>query len=113
MSLAWFYDNLEPLADTLSLVEIERVYCLDLARFAEREWRRLDEIYRSLPGNYRFAQTAMWFGSDEENPPFLWASVEPPGLQVYGVLSLGDWTAWNHAFLTALGDGSLPFRARE
>jgi hypothetical protein len=112
---AWYYDNLEPtpLDDAPQLVELERIYCLDFPRFSERDWARLDEIYRSLPGDYRICHTPMWFGADEDNPPFLWASVEEPGLQVYGVLALSDWSAWDRAFFSALAKSELPFRMRK
>jgi len=112
VSTAWYYDNLAPVpaGEAPSLVEIERVYGLYFERFDERDWARLDQIYRALPGAYREAQTPMWFGSDEENPPFLWASVEPPGLQVCGVLPPEDWVAWHSAFISALDESSLPFR---
>jgi hypothetical protein len=53
----------------------------------------------------------MWFGTDEEAPPFLWASVEPPGLQVYGVLPLTSWNDWDAAFRAAVETAGLPVRA--
>ena len=52
----------------------------------------------------------MWFGQDEEHPPFLWASVEPPGLQVYGVVRAVDWQLWDATFRESIAE--LPFRCR-
>ena len=92
------------------MVEIERIYCLDLDEFEDRHWSSLGEIYRSLPGGYRELQIPMWFGDDEEHLPFLSASVEPPGIQVYGILTREAWAEWDAAFMAALGASELPFR---
>jgi hypothetical protein len=109
-----FYDNLVAISEEdPSMVEIERVYCVDFDAFADADWSRLVDIYRSLPGHYRMAQTPMWFGDDEERLPFLWASVEPPGLQVYGVLPPTAWVEWDRAFMMALNASTLPFRQLE
>ena len=53
----------------------------------------------------------MWFGDDEDVPPFLWASVEPTGLQVHGVLPEADWCAWDERFRTEAA--GLPCRVRQ
>jgi hypothetical protein len=113
MSVIPFYDILEatPLDDDPSLVEVERVYRLDMNAFSDAQWSALREIYRSLPGAYRERQISAWFGDDEEHPPFLCASVEPSGLQVYGILALESWIAWDAAFVAALATSALPFRA--
>ena len=105
-----FYDNLEatPIDGLHCLVEVERVYCLDWDRFHEDHWRALERIYEGLPGSLRLRDGPMWFGDDEALPPFLWASVEPPGLQVYGVLPEADWRAWDEQFRSAIG--GLPGR---
>lgn len=108
-----YYDNLEAISiDSVScLVEVERVYSLDWDRFDEGHWQSLARIYAELPGAVRDHDGPMWFGDDEDFPPFLWASVEPPGLQVHGVLPEADWWAWDERF-RALADG-LPSRVRE
>lgn len=107
-----FYDNIDPtpVGADRSIVEIERVYGFAFDRFEEVHWSALDAIYRSLPGAYRETETPMWFGSSEDTPPFLWASVEPTGLQVYGILPLQSWREWDSAFRTALAAACLPFR---
>jgi hypothetical protein len=94
------YDNLEPTPiDGVScLVEVERVYGLDWDRFSEDHWGTLAWIYEGLPGAVRHLDVPWWFGDDEDVPPFLWASVEPPGLQVYGKLPEADWWAWDERF---------------
>ena len=90
-----FHDNLEATPhDGLScLVEVERIYGLDWDRFGEEDWRALTRIYEGQPGAYRLREGPMWFGDDEDLPPFLRASVEPPGLQVDGVLPEAEWRA--------------------
>jgi hypothetical protein len=52
-----------------------------------------------------------WFGDDEDVPPFLVASVEPTGLQVYGVPPEADRRAWDERFRETVG--GLPGRALE
>jgi len=105
-----FYDNLEatPIDGLSCLVEVERIYCLDWDRFGEDHWRGLSIIYEALPGSLRLHDVPMWFGDDEDLPPFLWASVEPTGLQAYGVLPEADWRAWDERFRSAIG--GLPGR---
>lgn len=108
-----FSDNLEatPIDGLSCLVEVERVYGLDWDRFGEDHWRGLSRIYEGLPGALRPSDGPMWFGDDEDVPPFLWASVEPPGLQVYGVLPEADWRAWDERFRKAAV--GLPCRLRQ
>ena len=97
-----YYDNLEPTPiDGLTcLVEVERVYGLDWDRFDGRQRRDLARIYEGLPGTVRHRDGPWWFGDDEDVPPYLWASVEPTGLLVHGVLPEADWWAWDERFRT-------------
>lgn len=106
-----YYDNLEatPADDLPGLVEVERIYCFDWARFTKENWKELSRIYEDLPGSVRCKGIQWWFGEKEDAPPFLSASVEPPGLQVYGVLFAADWLAWDERFRTEAG--ILPMRA--
>lgn len=95
-----YYDNLEatPIDGVSCLVEVERVYGLDWDRFGDRHCQGLARVYEGLPGAVRLREVPWWFGDDEDVPPFLWASVVPPGLQVYGVLPEADWRAWDERF---------------
>jgi hypothetical protein len=95
-----FHDILEatPIDGLTCLIEVERVYGLDWDRFSEDDWRDLERIYEGLPGAVRGRDGPMWFGDDEDVPPYLWASVEPTGLQVHGVLPEADWRAWDERF---------------
>ncbi len=108
-----FYDNLEatPIDGLSCRVEVERVYGLEWGRFDDDHWRHLARIYEGLPGALRSRDGRMWFGDDEDFPPFLRASVDPPGLQVYGVLPEGDWRTWDERFRTAAA--GLPCRVRQ
>ena len=108
-----FYDNLEatPIDGLTCLVEVERVYGLDWDRFGEGHWDALARIYEGLPGAMRLHDVPWWFGDDEDIPPYLWASVEPTGLQVYGVLPEADWGAWDQRFRTEAA--GLPCRVRQ
>ncbi len=107
-----FYDNLEPTPiDGLScLVEVERIYGFDWGRFGAADWDALARSYEGLPGGMSWSpdELPMWFGDDEDLPPFLSASVEPSGLQVFGVLPEADWLAWDARFLAATAE--LPAR---
>ena len=70
------------------------------------------EIGRDLPRSTwggRYRAIPYWYGDDESVPPFLGASIEPPGLQVYGVLPLADWAAWDEGLRLAAVE--LPVRA--
>ena len=107
-----FHDNLEvtPIDGLTCLVEVERVYGLDWDRFDDHHWEALARVYERLPGVLRHRDGPMWFGDDEDVPPFLSASVEPPGLQVHGVLPEADWSAWDQRFRTEAA--GLPCRVR-
>lgn len=102
------YDNLEPtpVGGLTCMVAVERVYALDWDLFDEDDWRRLSKLCEELPGAMPGPSglpggLACWFGDDEDVPPFLSASVEPPGLQVYGILPEADWGAWDARFRKA------------
>lgn len=108
-----YYDKLAaaPYDGDPSLVEVERIiYCVDLGELDDAHRKLLDEIYRELPGRYRELQIPTWFGDREPEPPFLSASAEPPGIQVYGILPEADCAAWDAGFIAALSASALPFR---
>ncbi len=109
MSATLFYDNqLDESSDHPGLVEVERVYALDFARFSAADNRALLELYRSLPGAYRETDVAAWFGDSADSPPYLAASAEPSGLQVNGSLAPADWDVWHDAFLRGLTAHPFP-----
>jgi hypothetical protein len=105
-----FYDNRRSqLEDDPLLVEVERVYCFDFASFSEEHWHYLRDVYATLPEFRGFDEDGpMWFGVNEQVIPFLWASIEPPGLQVCGILRSEQWEDWDKAFRASVA--GLPFR---
>jgi hypothetical protein len=74
-------------------------------------WDRLGSIYERLPGWLGYDPVPWWFGNDGTRPPYLSASVEPPGLQVTGVLPAGEFARWHEAFMQALAE--FPFSNAE
>ena len=88
---------------------VEEIYALAWDSFDRAAWARLDAIYASLPGHVA-AALPTWFGHDEEVGPWLTGSVEPPGLQVFGLVEREIFDSWHRAFVGAAA--TLPFRRR-
>lgn len=98
-----YYDNRDPgPEDGSGYVQVERVYCLDFDSFSDGDWENLAKAYKQLPEPMASTDIARWFGRDETHPPFLWASVEPAGLEVAGTLPLRNWLRWDTMFRTLL-----------
>lgn len=116
----WYYDNDEeapldadlddPNSETTTCwIAVERIYRLDWRRFTSEGWETLRRIYQVLPGHLpSSADSARWFSLDEERELYLWASVEPPGLQVEGVLTLAMWHDWDSRFRRKVIGHDLP-----
>lgn len=105
---AWFYDNWVE-EDDHKIIDVERIYCFDWDLCSDSHMKKLDRIYTELPEYYGYAVGCpYWFGDDDNRIPHVWASVEPPGLQVAGVLARKDWEAWHQAFWEKIQD--FPFR---
>jgi hypothetical protein len=89
------------------LQSIDRTYAIDVWGLTAAQRTALEAVYRSLPGFAGYplpSQCPVWFGpvpEDENIPsiPYLWASVEPSGLQVAGYLSAAVWEVWEAQFL--------------
>jgi hypothetical protein len=90
-------------------LSIEEMYLFDWDAFRKQEWAALSAAYESLPGWIGAEELPRWFGMDERKGPFLWASVEPPGLQVGGILELAAFEDWHRRFLQATA--GLPVRS--
>ncbi|MDQ0060003.1 hypothetical protein [Paenibacillus harenae] len=97
MSLC-YYDNSEITDKPVNL--IDRVYCLDFHQFNKETWNKLGEIYSILPSQVIINNIgqAAWFGEEGKSDNYLWASVEPSGLQVAGKLLTSDWKDWEGKF---------------
>ncbi|MED4533263.1 hypothetical protein ABET51_00050 [Metabacillus fastidiosus] len=105
-----FYDNNEIQPNEMNSVFIDRVYCLDFHKFTELTWGHLGQVYLSLPNCIsKENQLPMWFGEEEISPVYLYASVEPSGLQIIGELTLEQWKSWEHIFHEKLSDSPFPF----
>ena len=91
-----FYDNSEIIYEPK--IKIDRVYCLDFSNFSEDTWDTLADIYSKLPKQIINNHVQGWFGEEGESEYYLYASVEPSGLQIVGVLSSDDWFAWEAIF---------------
>ena len=97
--MALFYDNnTDHIAPVGDMRPVERVYAIRFSQFTKEHWDQLSEIYPTLPEWSGYGNDATYWFGPEESPPFLWASVEPSGLLVHGMLSPEDWERWDNAF---------------
>ncbi|ARK12909.1 hypothetical protein A6C57_22665 [Fibrella sp. ES10-3-2-2] len=68
-------------------------------------WEKVASIYDQMEGWLGFGEgddlgeldIPYWFNYDESQK-HVFASVEPPGLQVAGIMSDEDWKAWSATF---------------
>jgi hypothetical protein len=98
-----FFDGRAPF-DEPGMAHVDRVYRLAWDEMTKEDWDRLESIYPSLPGWVGDEAGPRWFGKDESQPPHLTASVEPPGLQVTGVLPAAKFIEWHEQFMNAIRD---------
>lgn len=88
-------------------VDVERGYGLDWQAFSDRDWAMFDQLLTLLPG--AAGAPYAWYSADEDvERGYLHASVEPPGLHVYGSLDRERLTSWHRAFQEAVEH--LPLR---
>ncbi len=92
-------------------IELDVYYRFEWSEFVAEDWTELGRPYESLPGWAGLSDGPRWFNPDDDVPPFLVVSVEPPGLQVTGVLPFSLWVRWDEAFRAALPP--LPIRDGE
>ncbi|WP_379320273.1 hypothetical protein [Paenibacillus puldeungensis] len=97
-----FYDNSEIINEPK--IRIDRVYCLDFSNFSEETWDKLAVIYSKLPMQIINNNVQAWFGEEGKSEYYLYASVEPSGLQIVGVLSSDDWFTWEAIFNEEIKD---------
>ena len=98
MSSPFYYDNSEAV-DANGYVQVDRIYCLKLDQFTDADWALLADCYGRLPGWSGTGEHGFpcWFGSSE-SAPYLIASAEPSGLQVFGAVQPNDLRRWHDAF---------------
>jgi hypothetical protein len=110
---AWYYDSgdeLDAAGDEAGrTLDVTRTYCLYWHAFTDGHWDMLERICRALPGwQAGSADLPRWYSAAEVQAPYLWASVEPPGLQVGGELDARLWREWDQRFRDAIADSGLP-----
>ncbi|WP_201004126.1 hypothetical protein [Paenibacillus glycanilyticus] len=104
-----FYDNAELLVKEKGIVSVDRVYCLDFNEFVAATWEQLKQIYLLLPQYLvNSHQCPMWFGEEGISSIYLYASVEPSGLQIVGELTFEKWELWEKTFHAQLARYSFP-----
>ncbi|MEV0052169.1 hypothetical protein AB0H34_16870 [Saccharopolyspora shandongensis] len=109
----WYYDNAAepppPGGAAVDCAYVARIYCLAWPRFTDSDWANLARIYQVLPGwQADSPDVARWFSTTEDGDAHLWASVEPSGLQVGGVLPAETWREWDIRFRQAVAAARLP-----
>ncbi|NOU97398.1 hypothetical protein GC093_29820 [Paenibacillus sp. LMG 31456] len=104
-----FYDNNELAANEKGIVSIDRVYCINFHEFIGATWEQLRQVYLVLPQYViKEHQCPMWFGEEGISPNYLYASVEPSGLQIVGELTIEQWEIWESVFHAQLSRFSFP-----
>jgi len=96
-----YFDSSEPFS-VPGVADLDRVYRFAWHEFTENDWESLGTVYRALPGWAGNDPMPLWFGHDMSMYPHLTASVEPPGLQVTGLLPKKDFDAWHEEFMTLI-----------
>lgn len=88
-----------------SLIRGELTYRFRFHQFEDTHWQHLQHVYARLPGWLGGGHDLpRWYGLSEAFPPFLWASVEPFGLECFGILRREEWDAWHQAFISEIRD---------
>lgn len=93
---------------------INRTYNIHYGAMTEHDWDKLASVYKALP-QFRGAASdgcPTWFGAHTEEGPYIWASVEPSGLLVAGLLDEADWQRWDAQF-RSLASAALGFVVKD
>ena len=101
-----YYNNTFAVVD--GNVKIDRIYQIDESAFTERDYEKLGEIYKGLPGFFGDRHGCpYWYGHDDEF--HLTVSFEPVGLQLTGLLEQNEFERWERAFHTSLENAGFPY----
>ena len=94
------YDNYALWPDKDGMVDVERIYCFTWDKFDEGHWTRLEEVFATLPQHKKVANGEYrWYSeTDDIESGFLAASIETPGLQVFGTLYIETFIEWDRVF---------------
>ena len=85
-------------------VDFERVYGLNWDKFTDADWERFNQTLRELP-EVREAKGGAyaWYSADDDpEGGYIFGSVEPPGLHVYGSIDRQRLSTWHDAFRKAV-----------
>lgn len=102
-----YYNNTFEIKD--GILRVDRVYMVDEYRFTQEHYKKLDEIYKTLPQFQGYNGVPYWFGT-EEDEFHLWVSFEPSGLQFGGKLQLKDFRNWEEIFHNLLLTADFPYK---
>ena len=111
MPVVWYDNALDADPDDPEWYDIDRIYCFDWDAFSDADWKLLATIYSQLPEPCQTAANSCprWFAAvDDPKNGYLTASVEPPGLQVFGTLLFTEFQRWHGEFEARIAD--LPSR---
>jgi hypothetical protein len=66
----------------------------------DHQWRLLSEAYSSLPfwKGFDSNDCPCWFGHENQDEEYLWASIEPSGFLISGFLNDISWREWKCNF---------------
>ena len=65
------------------------------------DWDRVMRVYESMPGWRATGHDQSWFGAEGE-PIWVWASVEPSGIQFEAEMDEASWSKWLSDLCTRL-----------
>lgn len=114
MNITWYDNALDADSDAPEWFDIDRIYCFDWDAFSDADWQCLADVYSQLPEVRPPSPESCprWYsGKDDPGNGYLTASVEPPGLQVFGVLREPELSEWHNEFIKRIS--GLPFRILE
>lgn len=105
MSFVWYDNALDADPDAPEWYDIDRIYCFDWDAFSDSHWSQLALVYSQLPQPCQPGPNSCprWFSDrDYSDNGYLTASVEPPGLQVFGTLRKSDLEQWHTEFMSRI-----------
>ncbi len=59
----------------------------------QADWEKVGQVYESMPGWRATGHDQSWFGAEGE-PVWIWASVEPSGIQFESEMDVDAWETW-------------------
>lgn len=73
---------------------MEQTITLNLPNdLSDSDWEKVSTVYKQMDGWIDSHDYPRWFGT-EEDEQYIWASVEPGGLQLFGKIDKSIWIGW-------------------